>query len=207
MRTAKWMLGTAAALAALAMPWMARAEGLKTDLDRVPWPRWQARFALGVPAGMSRFGAETRNGVGSLSVMSDYYFARSVASGGVANGFRATGGLVVGPRSSLWTGRPALVASGVWSVDRRLFDPAAGWASGADVPGEASATLPYVGIGYSGLSPRGGWSVSADLGLMALAPANAVKLGRVVGGTQGLDELLRDLKLSPVIQVGVSYAF
>jgi hypothetical protein len=29
----------------------------------------------------------------------------------------------------------------------------------------------------------------------------------VVGGTQSLDELLRDMRLAPMLQVGVSYSF
>ena len=97
------------------------------------------------------------------------------------------------------------VPTGAFSVDRRLLDAPSGL-SNSDGATD-SATLPYLGVGYSGLSLRGGWSFSADLGLVAFAPGNAVKLGRVIGGTQGLDDLLRDLRMSPVIQLGVSYSF
>jgi hypothetical protein len=209
MLTAKWMLRIAVVAAAL--PGLVHAEGLKADLDQVPWARWQARLAFGTPATQWRsgFDGQDRNtaSISGVSVMGDYYFARSVAAGGVASGFRATSGLIVGQRSSLWTGRPGLGASGTFNVDRRLLDASSLTASGtADPAGDTTAT-PYLGVGYSGLSLRGGWSVSADLGLMALAPNNAVKLGRVFGGTQGLDELLRDLRLSPVVQLGVSYSF
>lgn len=209
MLTAKWMLRTAAMAAA--MPWVAQAEGLKTDLDQVPWSRWQARLALGTPAPLWRNGLDGQDRpaatLSGLSVMGDYYFARSVAAGGMASGFRATSGLIVGPRAGLWTGRPSLGAPGFFSVDRRLFDATSFPTNGGTDPAADTAATPYLGVGYSGLSLRGGWSVSADLGLVALAPGNAVKLGRVFGGTQGLDELLRDLRLSPVIQLGVSYAF
>jgi hypothetical protein len=34
-----------------------------------------------------------------------------------------------------------------------------------------------------------------------------VRLGRVVGGSQSLDDLVRELRLSPVLQFGASYAF
>lgn len=208
MRTAKWMLVTVAAVAAAA-PWTAHAEGLRADPENLPWARWQARLTVGAPGSVWRpamkAGDRSTPAVRGMSLMGDYYFSRSIAAGGIASGFRATSGLVFGPRSSLWAGRPAASGSGGWSVDRRLFEPGAAL-QGVDVASE-SATLPYVGIGYSGLSPRGGWSVSADLGLVALAPAHAVKLGRVVGGSQGLDELLRELRLSPVVQFGVSYSF
>jgi len=70
-----------------------------------------------------------------------------------------------------------------------------------------SPTLPYLGVGYTGLSPRGGWSFNADLGLVSLSPGNAVKLGRFLGGGQGLDETVRDMRWSPVMQLGVSYSF
>jgi hypothetical protein len=204
MQTAKWML----AAVAIAVPLVAHAEGLKPHTDTLPWSRWQARLALGSPAPLWRAGLDGDRaawGAGSATLMGDYYFSRSLAAGGIASGFRATSGLIVGPRTALWTARPTgLPSSGLLSVDRRLFEPPTGLA-GIDAPD--TTALPYVGVGYSGLSLRGGWSVSADLGLVALAPGHAVKLGRVLGGTQGLDELLRDLRLSPVIQLGVSYSF
>lgn len=209
MLTAKWMLKTAAAIASAGLPWIAHGEGLKPDPDNVPWARWQARLSIGTPAPAWRtdFGSVDRNGlkIAGVSLMGDYYFSRSVAAGGMASGFRATSGLIVGPRSGLWAGRPGLAPPGSVNVDRRLFDPANG-AFGVEANAD-NGTVPYVGVGYSGLSPRGGWSVSADLGLVALAPGGAVKLGRVLGGTQGVDELLRDLRLSPLIQLGVSYSF
>lgn len=210
MQTAKWMLDAVLAVAAVSAPLATHAEGLKLHSDPLPWARWQARLALGAAAPAWRSGLDLYDrsaaGVGSASLMGDYYFARSLAASGSARGFRATSGLIVGPRTALWTARPAGIApGGLFSVERRLFDVPSGM-TGIDTAVD-SAALPYLGIGYSGLSLRGGWSVSADLGLVALAPGNAVKLGRVLGGTQGLDELLRDLRLSPVIQLGVSYSF
>lgn len=212
MQTAQWMRRVAiAAATALSAPWLAAAEGLKAPTDTLPWARWQARLAVGIAAVPNwRSGLDLRDpagtGIGSASLMGDYYFSRSLAGGGIASGFRATSGLIVGPRSALWTARPSgLVPGESVQIERRLFDPHTGGA-GIDVAPADNATLPYLGVGYSGLSLRGGWSVSADLGLVALTPGN-VKLGRMFGGTQGVDELLRELRLSPVIQLGVSYAF
>ena len=206
MQTAKWMLDAVIAAALLA-PCMAQAEGLKAPGDNLPWTRWQARLAIGAAAaptwrsGLDQHDRSLSGGIGSASLMGDYYFARSLLTGGVANGFRATSGLIVGPRTALWSARPSAPVGSV-QVERRLFD----LQTGIDTAPLDTATLPYLGVGSSGLSLRGGWSVSADLGLVALAPGS-VKFGRMFGGTQGVDELLRDLRLTPVIQLGVSYSF
>jgi hypothetical protein len=73
--------------------------------------------------------------------------------------------------------------------------------------GEQSAIQPYLGIGYSGLGGRaGGWNFNADFGLMALSGGNAVRLGRSASAA-GLDELVRELRLTPVLLFGASYAF
>ena len=73
--------------------------------------------------------------------------------------------------------------------------------------GEQSAVQPYLGVGYSGLGGRaGGWSFNADFGLMALGAGSAVRLGRAASG-QGLDDLVRELRLTPVLLFGASYAF
>ena len=210
MQTAKWILNAALAAAAVSAPWAAQGEGLKPNSDTLPWARWQARLAFGTPAPAWRASLDGYDRAGlsvsSASLMGDYYFARSMAAGGIASGFRATSGLIVGPRAALWTARPGGTApTGAFSVDRRLFEtPSAPFNPDAAID---NATLPYLGIGYSGLSLRGGWSFSADLGWVAFAPGNAVKLGRVLGGAQTLDDLLRDLRLSPVVQLGVSYSF
>jgi len=211
MQTALRMRDAVIVAAALSAPWLARAEGLKPPSDTMPWARWQARLALGAvaaPHGRTALDLLDRSvaGVGGASLMGDYYFSRPLVAGGVASGFRATSGLIVGPRTALWTGRPnGMTVGSPVQVERRLFDLQTGTA-GIDAATPDSATLPYLGVGYSGLSLRGGWSVNADLGLVALAPGS-VKFGRMFGGTQGVDELLRDLRLTPVIQLGVSYSF
>ena len=45
------------------------------------------------------------------------------------------------------------------------------------------------------------------VGLMALNAGSAVRFGRLLSGTQSVDELVRDLRLTPVLQLGVSYSF
>ena len=71
----------------------------------------------------------------------------------------------------------------------------------------ASGPLPYLGLGYTSVSVRAGWGFSADIGMVARQPSSAIKLGRVAGGGQALDEVLRELRLTPLLNLGVSYSF
>ena len=61
-------------------------------------------------------------------------------------------------------------------------------------------SLPFVLIVLGAalwLAGRSGWSFSADFGLVALAGGNVVRLGRVFGGNQGLDDLVRGRCAAP----------
>lgn len=199
MQTAKWMLTFSMVVAGVASAHAAEGDGLKWQDNSLGWARWQARLAISQPAPLWRasFGAETGTGLKtrSLSVMGDYHFARLTSGDGSMAVLRATSGLVLGPRPTLWIGQPG-GSTGNLAPENRLLGDARG----------DTAALPYVGVGYSGLAGRGGWSFSADFGLMALGAGNAVRLGRS-GAYQGLDDLVRELRLTPVLQVGASYAF
>jgi hypothetical protein len=91
---------------------------------------------------------------------------------------------------------------GLISVPRR-----AGWLGERTAVPYESAAQPYIGIGYTESMPRSGWSFSADLGLLGQLPRPAVKFGAAAGAGPTVDDLLRDLRLSPLIQIGASYAF
>ena len=67
--------------------------------------------------------------------------------------------------------------------------------------------MPYLGVGFTGAAWRGGLEISADFGLVAERPGAAIGLGRALFGSQALDGALRELRLSPVLQFGVRYAF
>ena len=209
MNVSRWIALSAVALAPLAA-W-AEGDGLAANADQVPWARFQGRIAFAANSPLVHSSAASLEGSGlqmnGVSVMGDLYFG--TASGRAsAGGFRATSGIIAGARSTLW-GTPALApASGLLSVDRRLFGPSAaslGYAT--DPNNDAGGTLPYIGIGYSSLASRSGWSFSADLGLVSLSPGNAGRLGRVFGGGQSLDDVVRDMRLTPVLQLGASYSF
>jgi hypothetical protein len=183
MQVAKWIrvvVSCAAVSASCPAAWAGPGEGLQPNID-VLWPRLQARVSLGtpMPAWRNEWGVANSQGLkpSRLTVMGDYYFSRTIRPDGAAGGFRATSGLVVGPRA------PAALG-----------------------PAE-TATVPYVGVGYSGLGGRSGWSFNADFGLTALSPGNGLRVGRVLSGSQGLDDLVRDLRLTPTLQLGATYSF
>lgn len=179
----------------------ADGNGLTVSPDDLYWPRLQTRVSVLVPASRATPGAALNPApAASLGLMGDYYMTGSLLGPRRAGGFRATSGVVIGPRTQALT-----LGSAGAGADRRVFGP-----SPAILPGDAAsdtATVPYLGVGYTGLSTRGGWSFSADLGMMSLAPSGVVKLGRVFSGSQSLDDTLRDMRWSPVLQLGVSYSF
>lgn len=122
------------------------------------------------------------------------------------DGLRVSGGLVgvarhtvFGPRAPRDTGL----------IDMSLQ------ALHASSNGGLTVSVPYVGVGYSGAvstepalrSAEGGWRFSADLGVMALSTSNSVRLDRVIGGQQSLDDVLREARLTPLLQLGVTYRF
>jgi hypothetical protein len=71
--------------------------------------------------------------------------------------------------------------------------------------GLGAEALPYLGLGYTGLALNGGWGFSADLGVAL--NEGATNLGRAVFGNNSLDSAMRELRFSPVLQLGVRYAF
>ena len=188
----------------------AGGEGLMAPSDELTWARWQGRVSLGTvaPAWRANLSDAQPSGlrINTVSVSGDYYLSGAWLAQPSQGGLRATSGLIVGPRSLAMLGQPSLGAQGSgFSVERRVLAVAVQPSlreAGADL-----ASIPYLGLGYTGLSARGKWSFSADLGWVALSPGNVGRLGRVVGGSQSLDDVLRDLRLAPVFQMGVSYSF
>jgi hypothetical protein len=197
MRKACWFLVGAVGLASASLVQADEAQGLTL-------PKLQGRVTLGmgVDANMAmQPGSSGR--LGAATVLGDYYFGRSSVREGEAGGFRATSGVFLGSRLGIWGGHAQAALSGsLISIERHSFSLLA-----ADGASQEANTVPYLGLGYSGVSLKGGWGFSADVGLMALNPGNAVRLGRVFGGGQSLDSVLRDLTLSPTLQLGVSYQF
>ena len=173
--------------------------GLVAPAADTLWPQWQARItvlsASTAPLGLNAAFDTGARGLQGGAILGDYVFA-SPSFGS----FRASGGLMSGHLGGLpmanTTAGPRLGVSVQSSVV-----PA--WAPGSDAP----AALPYLGLGFSGAPGGGGLALTADFGLVAERPAAAAGVGRAIFGTQGLDRSVRELRLSPVMQLGVRYTF
>lgn len=206
MRTTAWTLAGAITLATTAAMAVDGAS-LTTHPDQMRWARWQGRLSLGTLSTPGfLLGADSPAlKLASASLMADYYIGRSLADTGPIGGFRATSGLIIGPRSALGAGLAYLRPGSAFSIGTRPLGQTP--MPYTTDPGGDTTTLPYLGFGYTGLSARNGWSYSADLGLVAQSPGNAVRLGRVFSGGQNLDDAIRDMRVAPLLQLGVSYRF
>ena len=208
MRTASALLAglVAGLLALFAAPvGAADRDDATARIDQQRWARWQGRLNLGTTAPAWRLGVDTPSvKLSSASLMGDYYFFRAEPGGTRLGGFRATSGLVIGPRGTAASFQPAAATGSPFSIGSRPLG-----ATASPFAGEAaaeSATVPYLGLGYTGLAVRSRLSFSADLGL-AGHNGGGVRLGRAFNGTQNLDDAVRELRLAPLLQFGVSYAF
>lgn len=205
MRTNKSWIVVACLAAAAPLVRAQSADGLSVPDDAPGWSRWQARMAINTATPLWRADLARGEAAGlkvqGLSLLGDYYFARLPLGSAGAGGFRATSGLMLGSGAPLWAGQAP--GSG---LGRRNFSLLPGVAGGETTGGD-SASIPYVGLGYSGITGRGGWGFAADVGVMALNAGSAVRFGRLLNGAQSVDDLVRELRLAPVLQLGVSYAF
>lgn len=171
------------------------ADGL--NVPRSAWPQWGARVAVSTYDQSPRLAA--------ASLLGDYYFrALKLGDGGTAAGFRATSGLVLGAGTAPLgaAGVPARLGAGPTLVHLAM----SALPPGVEAP-DAGPTLPYLGLGFTSVSAAGGVSFSADIGLVARQASDAPGPGRALLGTQSLDIAVRNLRLSPVLQLGVRYAF
>jgi hypothetical protein len=179
------------------------------------WPHWEGRLGMVLGGGSSHtlsnpyaLSQIESSGlkVQSMHALSDYYFA---------GGFRATAGLVRGATNLPWWNMPS-PEDGTTSLNLSLQRVDLVGSTGASGPGvltdDPNRTVAYVGAGYSGRLTQatagyGGWRFNADLGLISLNTQNIGRINRVLQGDQGVDELLRDLRLRPVLKFNVNYAF
>ncbi|WP_310384828.1 hypothetical protein [Roseateles sp.] len=170
-------------------------------------PSWQARLQLSslepAPAGSYQPQHYTGSRLLSANLLGDYYLTGSGLNG-VQGGLRATGGLMLGSLSQSSAGLALGASSGggqYWSVDQRSINLASPLGDANDPYGSMS----YLGIGYTGQSLRGGWGFSADLGLVNGSATSSLRLG--TNRSQGMEDLLRDMRYRPVLQLGLSYSY
>ncbi len=174
------------------------------------WPHWEGRIGvvldradgpLQSPFALSSAGASGLK-MHSMHLLSDYYFA---------GGFRATAGLIRGSTNLPWWPSSEQGNTGL-NLSLQRIDL-------LNLPGQEHSTLsedpyrtvPYVGAGYSThlgeASGVGVWRFNADLGIISLNSRNINRMRNVLSGEQGVDELLRELRLRPVLKFSVNYAF
>jgi hypothetical protein len=177
--------------------------GLMVDIDQVAWPQWRARLQLTteplVPATaltLDSAAAQPR----SAALFGDYYVARPYF--GVAGGVRLTSGIVFGPRGAVMSATHATPPNELFFS--ALARPTAA-AALTDTPSEQTQAWPYLGVGYSDGSEGGGWGFSADLGVAAQGLGWA--RSRRASVSPSLEDSVRELRLTPVLQLGVSYRF
>lgn len=136
-----------------------------------------------------------------LSVGGDYYFSKQLLDDlAPRSGFRASSALLIR--------QPGVSLSELsWSA-RALNRPSGGLAAGPyDPAAQGLSAMPYLGLGYSEHSLKTGWGFWADIGLVVQSPGQALGVGRVLWGGQSADELVRELRLAPMLQLGVNYSF
>jgi hypothetical protein len=195
----RWVFG----MLAVAMAGAAAADGrgLVVDPERLSWPSLQARVQLTSEPFTPSFAAFDNATLRprSAALFGDYYVTRPFF--GNTGGMRLTSGVVTGPRGAVFGPGQATAPTpyGFSSVSRSTASTL------ADAHNDGTQTLPYLGIGYSGGSLGGGFSFSADLGLTAQNGGNQ-RLARALM-SQTLDDTLRELRFTPVLQLGVSYRF
>lgn len=168
------------------------------------WPHWEGRIGVVVdrpvnPLKDSFVLAQPNLSGGlrirSMHILSDYY---------LEGGFRATAGLLRGDTGqSWWTSEGN---GGGLNLSLQRLD------SLNLMNGSASQdqqTTPYLGAGYSNSltlnGTRSAWRFNADLGLVNVNTNN--HLGQVAQGDRTLDELVREMRLRPVVKVSVGYSF
>jgi len=141
----------------------------------------------------------------SARLTGDYYLTGpGFGEGAVSGGLRLSSAVRVEPRQLGMAGSTVAAAlrggtaggAVPWVAPRASLMDA----------GSEFVTLPYIGLGYTSLALRGGWGLSADIGLGGKRPGLAPRLGSSAANGN-LENLLNDLRLAPVIQLGVSYAF
>lgn len=169
--------------AAVALPAVAAAgNGLVMRPDALDTPRWQARFEFDQPSAAARLLA-TNGVLGQAPVtgrlLGDYPI--DTLRFGQTGGFRLTSGVIVNLRAMAGTGLAFIGDTG-------------------------TVAQPYAGIGYTGGGARGDWGFSAELGIAAQNPGAASQFGRMFNGVS-FGDTVRDLRLQPMVRLGMNVAF
>jgi len=195
-------LGLALLMAAWVLPAQA-GDGLGSD-DKAP--RWQARLQLSSLDGHADAARYVGSRLLSANLLGDYYLTGS-GLGGVRGGLRATGGMLLGPLSMAQTGAGLALGAGSIQLGQHVAvgQRSLSLLSPSPELNEPSSSMSYLGIGYTGHALRSGISFSADLGLFNGNSLTGLRLGR--SNALGMEDVLRDMRYKPVLQLGLSYSY
>lgn len=179
----------AVALVAAATSPLAQDRGLRLERDGAsPW-KASLESASGSISGQVM---ATRP---SLRLTGDYWLGELRFGNLSLGSLRISGGLLHGPQGNV-------VVPQALSAHAPGYGPSATDFRLGLAAGRGNSTWSYLGVGYA--TTLGAIGVQADLGLAAQNPA-AAGLSRL--GDTGLDSLVRDLRLTPVLRLGMSYRF
>jgi hypothetical protein len=202
-------------LAAFGAPPLLADEGLKLPgaIGWTAWPstlRFQATLHETLPLSLSTLTlAQPSDRVAGLALIGDYYLfgLPDEPGAGWTSGLRASSGLLIRQSGLSLTDLTRASRAQTTGAPSLRAPLGAGGSAPIEPAGDGYASQPYLGLGYSSQIARSGWGFWADVGLVVQSPGGALGLGRVIGGSQGVDELIRELRLSPMLQLGISYAF
>ncbi len=174
------------------------------------WPHWEGRIGVVIdrpinPLKDSFVLAQPNQSAGlrvrSMHILSDYY---------VDGGFRATAGVLRGDTGQAWWGSAG--NGGGLNLSMQRLD-SLGLMSNLGSLGSTqdTQTSPYLGAGYSNSLTVNGtpsaWRFNADLGVISSSGSNINRLGQVLQGERSLDEMVREMRLRPMVKVSVGYSF
>lgn len=171
---------TILALMLACAPLLSQADGLTAPASGLGGPGWQARLELESTMPRSNFGGFgtiAPMGLQTARLLGDYPLEALRFS--QTSTVHVTSGLLLNQRFGP-----------LGSADN---DPRSAW--------------PYLGFGLSGNGGRGDWGFQADFGLAAQSLGAAVRLGRVLNGGLSVGDAVRDLRLQPVVRLGMNYSF
>ena len=161
-----------------ALPAFSAGNGLTAPPEALGQTRWHARIEVETAPAYGQWAGQP---LGQASVVQMTRFLSDyhldTLKFGQTSGLRLTSGVLLNPRTS---------------------------ALGVDNPRSA---WPYLGIGYAGTGLKGDWGFSADVGLAAQNPGAVGQIGRAFNGDMAFSDALRQLRLQPVVRLGVSYKF
>jgi hypothetical protein len=169
------------ALLLLALNGPSAAQGLKLQREAETPLRARVHLLSG-----DEYGQGTR--LLGAQLLGDYFLG--------SRGLRVSGGLMLGPDSLLASGMTPTQPGRLGVAQRRLL---------GGLLSEGSSNQPYLGMGIS--RHGGDWAFSADLGVAVNGSPSGLRLGSASAFANSLDESLRRLQWTPVLQLGLSYRF